>query len=359
MVPPGDPGPQTRVAGFRTVVSHSRVVPRDDPQAIHTLKVTLAFPDRARAHLTPRGGRPSERHVTYRFGERGWILEPRRAESRLLEGEERRAVLLELELRRAVTLWPDGFAWEQKEGQRVAESKGLGRLVASLPEGSERPGSVRAQAPDGRELVALTDLEWRAQEGRVWPLRMTLSRGGTAVWDEEVVALDTEARYLDREFVPHDRRPAGLRSTLQPVRGFQLPAMVVRRLPLPPGSTLRGGLRRAEDLAAREVEALAELGLSLDPTVHLELDGQARPVAVLLRLAGEATPGPPGGWTLLPPRPAVGRLLGGVGELGPGDLADLRRAAGKGVSGAGAPFLRVRPPGGSPRRAEIVLPLGG
>ena len=60
-----------------------------------------------------------------------------------------------------------------------------------------------------------------------------------------------------------------------------------------------------------------------------------------------------------PPRPALGRPLGSATDCGPADLEALRAAAGEDLERASEPFLRIRPPGGGTRRAEVVLPLGG
>ena len=51
--------------------------------------------------------------------------------------------------------------------------------------------------------------------------------------------------------------------------------------------------------------------------------------------------------------------MGSIQEFAISDLSLLRKAAGEDARQAGVPFLRVRPAGSDPRRAELVLPLGG
>ncbi|MEE8467657.1 MAG: hypothetical protein V3T22_04345, partial [Planctomycetota bacterium] len=205
----GAPGPRRKIAGLRGVCFTSRILYADPEAAPHVLEACYAFPDRARTRLAPEGGRPATRRLTYRFGTHFWAVDPGGSQSRELTGTDQRSAQIELELRRAVFLWPDGFEWKPALGGMEAELGPLGRLRATFPANqSERPVAVSVLGALGTERQALTDLTWAPTGDRLWPTHLVLRYAGEMVWAEEVLEVVTVTRFVDAWFQPTELRRA-------------------------------------------------------------------------------------------------------------------------------------------------------
>jgi len=361
------PGPRRKIAGLRGVRVTSRILYTDPDATPHSLEACYAFPDRVRTRLAPEGGRVTARRLTYRFGTRFWAVDPGAFKSHELKGSDQRSAQLELELRRAVFLWPDGFEWTSVEGGQEASLGPLGRLRATFAEDepeaeaeaeSRRPVAVAVLDALDTERQSLTDLTWTLAGERPWPEHLVLRYAGEMVWAEEVLEVDTVTRFVDAWFRPPDQRRNSKTASRKSPRAFDLPSRTVRRIELPADITPADALARADELLLDLRPRLAERGLQLDASPYLELDAQGHPRSVLLILLRPPET-LPDGWTREQERAAWGLFLGGIQEFAISDLHLLRKASGEDLPQAGVPFLRIRPAGSDPRRAELVLPLGG
>lgn len=356
---PEGPPRKRAVAGMYGLAVRSRLTSRADPEDVVLLDTTFAFPGRARSQRLPEGARPARRHIRYAFGEEAWEWSPGAEGSTVLHGGERLAALGDFELRRALFLWPDGLPWTPVEGGAEADLGPLGRVVATLaPDDPDAPPeALGLVAADGVEHAALSDVTWRECDGRRWPATFTVSEAGVVAWDEEVLSVDPAVRFLDAWFTPSDRREPRSSAAVQPIQRFQLRPVAWKRLPLEAGLSLAEAVDRAEVLARREAQVLERTGHALDATPKVEVDGAARPVAVLLELAGDP-PRPPPAWQRAPARPALSRYLPRLAALGPEDLSDLEGEAGEARDAGARAFVRSKPPDADGHRAaEVVLPL--
>ena len=144
----GDPGlpPRRAIAGIAGFQSSSRIVFEREPDKVHTLATTFLFPQRTRLCLALEQDKRRERVILYRAGARGFSIDQSGASSKEIVGEDLERLLLQTELRRALFLWPDGFAWNAEGRARGAELSAKGELVLQLgPDG--RPLSIASFAP--------------------------------------------------------------------------------------------------------------------------------------------------------------------------------------------------------------------
>jgi len=361
-----DPPPREAVAGLDGFEVVSRVVYASQPDHPENLRATYAFPDRARWTRYREGGNPANRMVEYRLGERAWRLPPMQITSSELAGGERDALLRQMELRRAVLFWPDGFSWESGDpdggdgGAPAVTTLGtLGKLEAELaPRGEEKgergnrrsaPLWVRAVDGEGREVERLLVHGWREAAGRRVPARLELVAGGRTIWRETVQRF-TPSYHADLAFLPPDRRVADGAG----VRSLDLVPMTILRVPVSEGeASWDERLREARALMERTATELpAEL--ALDPHVTFALANDGSPKACLLRLARPPAQ-PPEGWVELPPRPGLMTMLFSPDAIGPVSVGRLVDAAPAGTV-AGEPYLRIYE-GPTATSYQLVLPL--
>ncbi|MDP6540481.1 MAG: hypothetical protein QF410_13140 [Planctomycetota bacterium] len=352
--PPADPAPslapRKAVDGLRGMVTHStlRFVGHERP---HALAAVFVFPDRARWRIEPAGGDEGARRMRFRHGRRAFGLEPGQAVSRALEGTEATECLLQMELRRAATLWPHGFAWRGEGRLRTAEPTSGGKLVALLDAEEELPVELSSLRPDGRPLESLREIRWRDPDadGRRWPASWDLLVEGRTVWSETITGVDTTTRYLDAYFLPADRREAAAGQTGRRVLAVDMPRRVQRRFPLA-GDSWATARERAAALAAQW--RAREGAAALEEHATIELDPRGRPAAVLLRLADPLAAAPEG-WSTRPGCPGLAAQVEGLERV---DGALLRRLGQAAPAGAepGAPLARI---GSTANAVQVLLPL--
>ncbi len=354
--------PRRGVEGIGGLQVVSRVRFEENPLADeeipeHVLETVYAFPDRVRWRLHAKDADAMARELYFRFGESAWRLPERERSSVPYEDAERDAVILQMELRRATLHYPHGFAWESRSPtERVAivrrsapeDRPIVGRLVAEFEDDVLQ--RVRSFDRDGDEQDALEVLSTQVLEQQAWPRELRLFHGGRPVWTETITTLSTRAHYLDRFFQPPDRRTGSMtvvggRQILQ----VALVPTTTRRRPLPEGTDWTQALA----LAATWTEEAAREH-ALDPVPTFELDGEARPRSVLLRLR-TARADPPEGWETRWDRPGLGVLFGPLSDLDEPFLTLLRRTAPEDQRG-GTPYCRVHD---APNRADVrvYLPL--
>ena len=349
-------GPRQTIDGIQALEVCATLTYDAAPSRPHALRISYAFPDRARLYMAngPVEG-ASDRRLRYRHGEVVWALEPRQAQSVEYKAEDRAALLLSFEARRALYLWPHGFEWvvpvdgadRPLDLLREAQLPRLGKLRVEL-DAQGRPARLDALGLDGAAGESWRAIVWESRSGRLIPAGHEIWLGDQRVWTERVTTWDRQARLLDGFFLPADRRPA-------PPPGVQhldLPAHRLKRVALPKDAALDAVPALFEQEVASRAEEMSKLGTTIEPKVTVELDDQLRPTHLLLRLAGlPQTPAPE--WVSIPERSGwaiVSRTRPGGQE----DMERLRSAAQKGQP-LGRPYLRHDLK--DPTSFVLVLPL--
>ena len=169
--PRGAP-PLLPIAGLAGFDSVSTIVYVAAPDRPHKLEASYVFPDRARWRLSVGNEKGSERQIQYRFGQQAFLVLPGKSESTEWTGIDRSDVLRQMELRRALMLWPDGFAWKGSGTERSADLGSLGSLRArfAVPPGA-RPVEIEDLDASGQRVDAFRSLTWRELDHRHWPAK--------------------------------------------------------------------------------------------------------------------------------------------------------------------------------------------
>ncbi len=277
---------RAKIAGLGGLQTTSRITFAAEGARPHALEATFAFPDRARWTLAPEGARAGERSIVFRCGGAFFELAPQQATARLVseagpDDPQWRASLASVEVRRALFLWPDGFAWEGDATRKSAKLAGGESLVAELGSdglptalyvGGERTGRERFDA-----------LSWREQRGRRVPAAFDFSVDGARIWREEVVALDLQAQALDSFFLPAELRPgAAAPSDGARIVQVDVPRAHELRVPLPAG-TAWSAVKDLWQAAFAPYARPAGDGWRLEGGSLVEVDALGAPVAILLR----------------------------------------------------------------------------
>ncbi len=313
----GDPSlpPRRAVAGIAGFQSSSRIIFEREPDRPHTLAATFLFPQRARLCLSLEQDKRLERVILYRAGARGFSIDQSVATSKEIVGEELKRLFLQTELRRALFLWPDGFAWSGEGRVRSADLGAQGRFVLQLgPDG--RPLSMASFDAAGNRAELLDAIAWKQKGARFFPSHFTLNVGGESIWSEEVLEFETALDYVDSFFLPPDRRAedvfAGTAPAAPAIEAIDLPAMWELRVALTNenAASLAGARTAAQAARTNWHERAVAV---LDQTI-LELDRQGLVTAFLLYSPDNGT-APAEGWKLRPERPAWSMALSSFGAL--------------------------------------------
>lgn len=347
------PGPRVAVAGLPGFQIVSRL---DFGPQQNRLTAVYVFPDRARWHFENYSAEQSEHLFLYRQGESVLQLASG-SPSQAVEGKERDLVLLQMELRRAVMLWPDGFAWQEAEGVRTAIVHGdsccrelpIGTLVAELIDG--RPRRIQARDAEGCSLESLEIRAWEERNGRSWPRSLVMEAEGGGFL-ETVESIETRLHYLELSFVPPDRRPVPGQGKSVAVLAQDLVPMTYCAHKLPQDITWEQALAQAR-LWIAETEAAGTAGRAVDPVPTIELSSAARPQRCLVRLVAAVQPAPEG-YETQAERPGFLLPLQQLSELDSAALARLQRAV-PANERAGPAYVRIHARPNLP--IEVVLPL--
>jgi len=347
------PGPRTAVGGVRCVHSVSRVVFASVPEQSYRLETTLAFPARVRSYMAREGGGDGERRSLYRFGEAWWLLEPGKATSVPVPGEQRDGARLELALREAILLWPKGASWEPDPAAPDARLRsplaGGGALVRPAGAGSAPPDLLWVVDAAGDEVARFADLRWEPADGGRWrPLELTFLAGGGKVWSETMLEVDRQAAFVDAWFQPPDRKAARSPDAFERILDS---ATWQRRERLDPPLAIAPAIERAESLRAR---VTPPAGRRLDRDLHLELDEEARVSAIVWRVSRVGSEAPPQGWVRVSGGAAACVRLPDLGALTPELLLELRTLVGSGAGGVPAAALRI-PEGAGPQASGLLV----
>jgi hypothetical protein len=351
--------PRAGIGGIGGFTATCQVTFRAAPDEPEDFEATYVFPDRARWSLSLPGAAGGPRQIWSRLGRRAWTRDPGAPRARELAGEDRDTAILQMELRRAAYLWPDGLEWGAAEGGTrrapvlrcaAAGEARVGELVAAL-DAAGKPLRIEARGTDGASQEALSIHAWTEVQGRAWPQRLTLQQGDDAVWEEELVRVETRVGFGDLFFLPPEERPAGGGSALgeKRVLSMDLNGFTFRACELE-GDSWDAWTACAEARAAEEQERLAPLGLALDPVPTFELGPDGKPTRIWLRLALRQAR-PPEGWNNTPDRPGLALLVEDPTRLDRELLAVLERAAPEDARG-GKPYARR-----VGARLQVYLPL--
>ncbi len=345
------------IAGMPGFMSVSTLTYHDAPKQPNELVAIHVFPDRAVWRRRAADGRAEERTLSYRAGDACWLVEAGSGTSTRLEGRDRDALALQMELRRAAMIWPDGFDWSGEDPLRAASLGALGSLVATLGKAG-RPRRITSLDADGIEFESLSEIEWRETRERFFPSTFELAWRGRPIWTEEVRSIATNLHFLDYTFRPPDRRPelaSELRHLGRPMH-VDLRRATVRRTALPPGLDWSAALERARLLRHEAERELAEAGRALEDGANFELSAEGEPRGLVLVVDGPPLDPAPPGWVQRAELPAISVFVEGM----PKSIQRLLEALGKELppgARAGTPFLRTNPAPGAPKRSQMVLPL--
>lgn len=347
------PKPIAGIAGFESVSTLLYPGALDHP---HELRATYVFPERVRWQISVKDEKGDERILQYRSGEVVYRLPSRSAVSEVCTGADRDQTLLQMEMRRALMLYPDGFDWKGTGPERRADLGTLGSLfVLGANATDKKPTELGDAGSDGKTIDSYKAIQWREKDGRAWPAAMELWHTGELAWRETVESVETRGRFVDSFFTPPDRRDrSGAQPTQGSIRELDLPSTCSLRVEIAKGSTWDTALAELARLRSEWSTRLAQQKLELEPIATLETSKDGDPTAVLLRLS-IVPENPPAGFLISSARKGVAVAVGGVKEASPAQIADLRKALPKG-SAEGNPYVRFDLKTGSEGRVVVVLP---
>ncbi len=313
----GDPSlpPRRAIAGIAGFQSSSRIVFDREPGKVHTLAATFLFPERTRLCLSLEQDKRLERVILYRAGTRSFSIDQDVSSSKELAGEERAGFFLQTELRRALFLWPDGFAWSGEGRARAAELGSAGRLEAQVGLDG-RPLSMGSFDAAGNRAELLEAIAWKQKGARYFPSHFTLKAGAELIWSEDVLEFETALDYVDDFFLPPDRRAPDVLAGKAPadpvIEAIDLPAVWELRVALKGDAT--ANLTEARKAAEALSTTWRDRGVAVQAGTILELDRRGALTAFVLNVPDAGTP-PAEGWKLRPERPAWSMALVSVGAL--------------------------------------------
>jgi hypothetical protein len=349
--------PRTGIAGLGGFRSISRL---DFGSSQNRLTAIYVFPDRTRWHFENYAAQGrSEHQFVYRLGE--LVTEFGSGQpSRELEEAGRDVVVLQMELRRAAMLWPDGFTWAALDGSThtaavyldsCCDARPLGNLVATLADG--RPRKIEARDLEGRVMETLEVQSWQEHAARTWPRTMTV-HGASGRFTETIETLDTRIHYLDLAFRPPDRRGSPT-AGWKPGEALPLDLIAMTYAPrdLASGTSWQAAREQARAWIAAASAELAAQGLEVDPVPTFEVGHDGLPRRCLVRLSAPAFP-PPAGHETRHERLGVFIPLQAPTEVNASTLERLRRAVPVDAE-PGTPYVRLHERPQLP--VELVLPF--
>lgn len=352
-----EPGPRAAVAGLGGFHSVSKL---DFGIGQNRLTADYVFPDRVRWHFEDYADRTRNEHqFLYRTGET--LCEFAAGRSRAIEGADRGAALLQMELRRAAMLWPDGFDWNGDEGgAREAEvladtccrEMPVGKLVATLRD--RRPVRIEALSGAGETLEILEIRAWQEISGRTWPRTLEIKApNGQSLFVETIETIETRVQFLELSFLPPDRRPIRNASTGPGVVAMDLVAVTYSPHPLPKEVSWEQALEKARGWIAEARESLGPLGAEVDLVPTFELSPLGRPTACLVRLTSHHVP-PPDGFRSVPEGVGILCALPELLSVNEGALIRLKETVPIGLQ-TGTPYTRIHDRPVLP--IELVVPI--
>lgn len=331
------------------------------PEVRQELLSIYQGPDRAQWVVSRVHEGNRTRLSRFRSGHRIWALESGQKKSVESLGDEFDRVFAQLSLRRALYLWPDGFAWTGEGAARevsLFDAKGekAGRLRVELED--ERPVRFLSFGRDEKPFESFRDLTWQEFQGRTFVHEAVLHFGEQPIWKEKLESIHADCQFTSAYFIPPDRREgSGGESQTGTVQRIQLAQCSERRYPLPADASWQA----ARDLAAERLDALRkalpERSASFD--YEVELTSEAKPAAVILVLRAPLAELPEGEraqWSEREAGAGIVALLPSLEALSPGKARGLQRGLGENLR-PGRTALRF--PAGADREVQLVLHVEG
>lgn len=337
-------------SGFKTVSVVEFSGTQNQP---HEWVAIYAYPDRARWSLRPTTGTPTSPMVVLRFGAHAWTLPAGSSKSSVDDVNGPRTTLIQMELRRALNLWPGGFEWKPEDArtsraevhrlQHEKDHPALGYLMARTDSKDKLLG-IEAFRADGTSVEELRVQAWGEFEDRLWPSEVRLLKDGQEVWKETLRFASRRAYHNDVLFTPPDRRKSNDAEAAErsKIRHIDLPQVTLQRKKLSSGTPWV----RAERLYEKELlalrkkldrQGLQEVELDRVPTFQLAPDG--RPTHLILRFKQPLQPAPKG-WQTLETRAGLGLVIQGFEALDAALLQGMQRAL-PAQAEAGEPYCRL------------------
>lgn len=353
------PPPRASVDGIRGFTALSTVRFAGPPSPTHRLSATYTFPDRARWYLEPANAATGQRTVIYRSGPQVWQLAPSTSTAARFHDQQELQALLQLELRRAALFWPRGIAWEDGlvDGPGPASVRIFqladGCLLGARFRGSSiLPTSFFSRLPGGAVFEDLLDVQWAAGPQGSRPVSWSLHSSEIEVWSETIEEISTDVRYVDAHFLPPHLRELPTTETQDPILLVEVPARTRQRHSI---SSRTWPAALAEALAI--LNEARELGLqgTLDPNPVFELDGEARPRALFIRLI-RGTGDTPDGWERAAGESALSRLALDAGLPERSQVDQLRAARPQGTR-TGPARVRLGLVEGRVSTVQLMVPL--
>jgi hypothetical protein len=345
------PPPPSAIAGLPGFVAKSTITFHAAPELPHRLEVAYVFPQRVRWWRGLGEGSGTRRILLYRYGDHAFEIPERSSESVEKHGRDRDGIFLQMELRRAWMMWPDGFEWRGEGGRRQADLGKLGTLRAQL----NRDGDlveIMSLGFDGLLLDSYGLIAWQEHRGRRFPRSAQFSHRGQPIWGESIDSVETAVQLRDRFFLPPDRVEQEQGRLTRAVENFELhaPRAVVRAVALGGALDWESRVAEARALHAQHATRMSDLGFEVEPAILLELDSEGRATHLLLRLA-QAPPEPPPDWQVRAGGPALGRLLPEGRDLGQ-EIGAMVGALGAGRR-PGKPYARL----GEGGQVQLIVPI--
>ncbi len=293
---------RTRLGPVRGVRFRSTVRFPGQPERPHDLEVSLAFPARTRMVLTSDGSSRERYQLGEHYFFRDAVLGTPLAAlgSQVVLGAARTELQLDLALRRALFLWPDGApsgkAFVGEGRTRTTKVGDVGVLVVTLDRGMMRPERIVGFGRDGRAFAEFRDIVWREDEAseRQWPASFELHSGGSLLWRESVEEVDSSWNFSEAWFLPVDSIVVPLGTEIsQRVRVRAIGAAAVRRIDVEAGLSLSSAL---DEAVASWIEAGKAPGATIRPDLNVVLSPDGEPIAIELEAPLDAVEGQPG-WT--------------------------------------------------------------
>ena len=198
-----------KIGRLRGLKATSEVRFSSSPSDPYELVASFGIPDRARVVLANENGSFGR----FQLGSRvfGRDIGPGSdAASFVMEGEGLRETLLDIELRRALFLWPDAPRFTGAGRTLTAKIRDFGVLMATVDESTGLPTKIQSFGQDGNAGAEFNAIQWTAagKAERARPESLTFAAGGQAIWTETIQGVQTDWRFADTWFLPADRLTA-------------------------------------------------------------------------------------------------------------------------------------------------------
>lgn len=195
-----------RIRGLRAKSSVRFLAAPNDPYVMLT---SFGFPERSRVVLSSAGGAFERYQLGSTLFGRDVVkgAASKATGSFVLKGAGRSETLLDMELRRALFLWPDAPKFEGKGTTFVAKVETVGILLATVDEVTGLPSRIRAFGQDGKAGAEFHSVLWgepTSEDTRRWPTSFTFAASGQDLWEETVQCVENSWRFSDIWFLPSD-----------------------------------------------------------------------------------------------------------------------------------------------------------